>query len=381
MVSERLADVLERVAKIEQIVRDGAAQSEEMGHLAPPVVAALRDGNLFRMLVPVEIGGVGLTIPEATRVVERVAEYDASAAWVLGILGGGPLFLRFLRPEAFTEICSDPLGQAAGTLNPTARAVPVDGGYVFSGRATYLSGSAHAKWIMASGLVDRPDTFEIRIGVMPIERARSLDTWNVAGMRATNSSDYEFENVEVAEAWTMNPFDPRPQTQEPFASIPLWAQLGGLLAACAVGTARNMIDAFHELAMVKIPAGGNFSRLAERAPAQIAFGEANALHQAAHSVLHDAIETVWARGVAQQPFDNDVLARQRLATVAAVRLAAQAVDLLHDAAGMTAVKSDSVLDRCWRDVHTMTQHIILSPARYEIAGRVLLGLDPGAPVI
>ena len=48
---------------------------------------------------------------------------------------------------------------------------------------------------------------------------------------------------------------------------------------------------------------------------------------------------------------------------------------------MSSVKSDAVLERCWRDVHTMTQHLILSPARYEIAGRVLLGLEPGAPVI
>ncbi|HEY5170457.1 MAG TPA: hypothetical protein VIK54_01900, partial [Acidimicrobiia bacterium] len=62
-------------------------------------------------------------------------------------------------------------------------------------------------------------------------------------------------------------------------------------------------------------------------------------------------------------------------------LAAQAIDLLHDAAGMNAVARDTVLDRCWRDVHTMTQHIILSPARFEIAGRVLLGLDPGSPLI
>jgi len=58
--------------------------------------------------------------------------------------------------------------------------------------------------------------------------------------------------------------------------------------------------------------------------------------------------------------------------VTAVRLAAQAVDLLHDAAGMTAVAADGVLDRCWRDVHTMTQHTVLSPARLEVAGRVLL---------
>ena len=65
----------------------------------------------------------------------------------------------------------------------------------------------------------------------------------------------------------------------------------------------------------------------------------------------------------------------------AVRLAARSIDLLHDAAGMNAVTADDVLDRCWRDVHTMTQHVMLSPARYEIAGRVMLGLDPGAPMI
>jgi alkylation response protein AidB-like acyl-CoA dehydrogenase len=379
--SEKLVDVLERVNKIEETVRDYAAESELLGQLAPPVVAAMHDGNLFRILVPAELGGDELTIPEAIEAFERVATFDASTAWTLAILSGGPLFGRFLESAAFAEICGDPRGQMAGTLNPTGRAAPVDGGYVFSGRATYLSGSAHAKWVMASAIVERPDAFEIRLGVFPIERARSLDTWHVAGMRATGSTDYEFENVEVEDGWTFNPFDPRPQTREPYASIPLWAQLGGVLAACAVGAARNMIDRFYELAMTKIPAGGNFTRLAERAPAQIAFGEANGLYEAARSVLHDAVDSVWDLGVAKASFTNEVLARQRVSIVASVRLAARAIDLLHDAAGMSAIRSDSVLDRCWRDVHTMTQHIILSPARYEIAGRVLLGLDPGAPVI
>jgi indole-3-acetate monooxygenase len=98
-------------------------------------------------------------------------------------------------------------------------------------------------------------------------------------------------------------------------------------------------------------------------------------------VLNETIEATWARGVAAEPFDNETLAKHRLGSVTAVRLAAQAIDLLHDAAGMDAVAQDSVLDRCWRDIHTMTQHIILSPARFEIAGRALLGLDPGSPVI
>ena len=186
----------------------------------------------------------------------------------------------------------------------------------------------------------------------------------------------------VATDDTFEPFRPREVVPgDTFSAIPIWAQLGGTLAACAVGNARNMIDRFKELATAKVPAGGNFTTLAERAPAQIALGEAEGLYQAARAVLFDTVRGVWARGEAGEPFDNTVLATQRVGIVTAVRLAAQAIDLLHDAAGMNAVATDSVLERCWRDVHTMTQHIILAPARYEIAGRVLLGLDPGAPVI
>jgi alkylation response protein AidB-like acyl-CoA dehydrogenase len=224
--------------------------------------------------------------------------------------------------------------------------------------------------------------FSIRNGVFPIDRARNLETWSVTGMRATGSNDYAFEGVEVAEDWTFDPFDPRPSSSDdPFSIIPLWAQLGGALASVAVGAAANMIEAFCELAATKIPVGGNFSSLANRAPAQMAVGEAFGLHAAARATLRQTVEATWAQGLERRPFTDLDLAHHRLSTVTAVRLAAQAIDLLHDAAGMNAVAPDGVLDRCWRDVHTMTQHIILGPARYEIGGRVVLGLDPGSPVI
>ncbi len=386
-----LAEVLDRVDKIALVIRDHAAESERLGHLAPPVVQALHDADLFRVLVPVELGGLGLTIPQALEVMERVAEQDASTGWTYAILAGSPLFARFLPRATYEKLVGgDAPGLAAGSLNPVAtRAEVVDGGYRFTGRGTYLSGSAHAQWIAVAAIVTRdgqPDLssgiVEIRVGLIPIDAARALDTWHVAGMRATGSTDYEFTDVTVATDHTFEPFRPRAVVAgDTFSAIPIWAQLGGTLAACAVGNARNMIDRFTELATAKIPAGGNFTTLAERPPAQIAIGEAEGLYQAARAVLFDTVRGVWARGEAGLPFDNAVLAKQRVGIVTAVRLAAQAVDLLHDAAGMNAVATGSVLDRCWRDVHTMTQHIILAPARFEIAGRVLLGLDPGAPVI
>jgi alkylation response protein AidB-like acyl-CoA dehydrogenase len=384
-----VAEVLDRVDKIADVIRNNASESERLGQLAPPIVHALHEANLFRLLVPTELGGLGLTIPDAGRVFERVSALDPSTGWTLTILNSGAIFARWLPQETFATVCGDPRGLIAGSLNPiTARAEPANGGYVFSGRATYLSGSAHARWILAAALVMKDDapvladgTIQIRCGLMPIEQARSLDTWNVTGMCATGSTDYEFDRVLVASDWTFEPFRPRAVTTgDVFSAIPLWAQLGGL-AACAVGAARNMIDRFVELAATKVPTGGNFSPLAERAQAHIAVGEAEGLYIAAHAALIGSVEATWARGVAAEPFDNETLARHRLGSVTATRLAAQAIDLLHDAAGMNAVARDTVLERCWRDVHTMTQHLILAPARFEIAGRVLLGQDPGSPVI
>jgi indole-3-acetate monooxygenase len=390
-VSEQLRTVLERVDKIAPTIVEHAGESERLGCLAPEVIDAMHEADLFRLVVPVELGGHGLTIPESTVVFERVAQLDASTAWVLVILADGPLFARHMAPSAFAEICSDPYGLVCGSLNPaTARAERVDGGYSFSGTATYLSGSQHAKWAMATAIVmdgDAPEVadgfFHVRSGVFPIELARDLDTWHVTGMRATGSSDYAFENVHVADERTFAPLQPQsPKSgDDVFAHIPLWAQLGSALAAVAVGTARNMIDRFVELATVKVPTGGNFSRLAERGHAQLALGEAHGLYQAAHAVLFDAVDSTWARGLAREPFDNTALATHRSAVMTAVHLSARAIDLLHDVAGMSAIADGSVLDRCWRDVHTMTQHVILSIPRYEIVGRVLLGLDPQSPVI
>ena len=95
-MSQRVQAVLDRVDAIGGIIRDGAAESEKMGRLAPAVIDALHAQDLFRILVPVELGGAGLTIPESIGVFERIASNDASTGWTLSILADGVLFARFL---------------------------------------------------------------------------------------------------------------------------------------------------------------------------------------------------------------------------------------------------------------------------------------------
>ena len=53
----------------------------------------------------------------------------------------------------------------------------------------------------------------------------------------------------------------------------------------------------------------------------------------------------------------------------------RAVEKVHGLAGATANFTASPLERCFRDVQVVRQHIMSSSQWNEAAGRVLLGLD------
>ena len=213
----------------------------------------------------------------------------------------------------------------------------------------------------------------IRTGLFPFERCTPLDTWSVSGMRGTGSHDATFEDVFVPDAFTYQWPDPKPSWNVgPFGRIPLPTQLGGALATVAIGAARHGLDAFTELAVAKVPVGGR-ATLRDRPLAQIQLAQAEGWVRAASVYLRAANDEVWRMGEAGEAFEPRARAEARLASATAVKLCAQAVDLLHDAAGMTAVQSGHVLERCWRDIHTMTQHVILGTTRYEVIGRILSG--------
>jgi hypothetical protein len=65
----------------------------------------------------------------------------------------------------------------------------------------------------------------------------------------------------------------------------------------------------------------------------------------------------------------------RIAATNAMASAARVVDAMYEAGGGTSVYAASPLQRRFRDVHVMTQHMMVAQPTWELAGRVFLGLD------
>ena len=63
------------------------------------------------------------------------------------------------------------------------------------------------------------------------------------------------------------------------------------------------------------------------------------------------------------------------------RASADAVDLAYDAGGGSSVFTANALQRCFRDVHTGTQHLQVSTRIYETVGRLLFGLETDASTL
>jgi indole-3-acetate monooxygenase len=370
---ERVAPYIERVESVASVARQYADWSEQNARPANEFVEALRDADLFRLLVPKTMGGAGLSPWELGPIIEALARVDGSAGWTMAL--GQGLLGQLVKRELFEELFGNPRLTMTGSLNPTnVRAIRVDGGFRFSGKGTYVSGCTHASWMVAAGLVVENGTPQfvdgapvVKVGVLPMHACRVQETWRMTGMRGTGSHDVEFDDVFVADDLT-------------FMQADALANLGASLAPVSLGIAQHAIDVFIELANTKVPLGSR-GLLRERVTAQAQLGQAEGLLQAARSLFYETASEAEARRVAQRSPTDQERARMRLGSVMAAQLSAQAVDLIFDAAGLTAGSTDCAIERCWRDVHVARQHITLATTRFEVVGRIYLGLPAASPVI
>jgi alkylation response protein AidB-like acyl-CoA dehydrogenase len=371
---------LDHARRLAPIVLAWRDDGERERQLPQPVYEALRAERLFRLLLPARFAGEAASLDTALAVIEEVSRQDGAAGWNLMIGMTGALFAETLPERGAQEVFGpDPDRPLVGTFAPTGKAVPTDGGHRLSGRWAFASGCQHATWLVAGGIVvdDAPDSGsrppERRMFVLPAEDCEILDTWTTSGLRGTGSHDFQ-----VADAFVPNhrsfvvvrEGESRPGQVSMRSFL---AQASAMLAAVALGIARDAIDSFRELASAKTPTGGT-TTLGTQHTTHEKVGLAEALVQSTRAFVAATLGEVAAVAAVGGEISEELSARTRLASAFATRSAAEAVDLMYTAGGGSSVYATSRIERCFRDVHMVTQHMAVAPSNIEMAGQYYLGL-------
>jgi len=345
--------------------------------------------GVFQMYVPRELGGLEIHPLTFIQAVMAIAAEDGSAGWNAMICGVQGVYLsRLERPQA-EEILASGTAGIAGSFNPAEGRATVEGdGYRLSGHWRFASGCHQALWMMAPAVVvdgagaplrDEMGQPLTRIALVPKEHCTILDTWDVGGLRGTDSNDFTLDGRLVPGAFTFDRAAPG-QYAGPLYRLPILLAFGPGVASTCLGIARGAITEFQRLGAEKRPTSST-GLLRERVGAQLHAAEAEALVESARLFLMDGVGAMFRCAEAGETPSLDVRMRQRLAAWNASRSAARAVRLIYEQAGTSALYATNPLERAFRDVHAAGQHMAVGLAVQEAAGRVVLGMDPGSPLI
>jgi alkylation response protein AidB-like acyl-CoA dehydrogenase len=348
-----------------------AAESEALGTMPVDLVERMRAAGIFRALQPHSLGGSEVAPVEFIQIVEELARADGSAGWLAAIGAGAPAFTAWLDPAIADELFGSHADFLAATVfAPTGRAVPDGtGSYTIDGRWPFASGCRHAEWLLAGMFVFDGDVPRMvaeqgpdwRLAFLPCASADIVDNWNVLGLRATGSNDVIVRHVRVAEEHTIRPFFEAARHDGPLWRLPFFTLVGVALVGVPLGIARRALDEFTSLAAAKVRVG-TVEPLAHDPVAQVRFARAEAGLRSARAFVLDEANSIWDTARAGDAPSPQQRACFQLAAQQAMHAARQAVDATFDLTGAGAVHASHPVQRCFRDLHTASQHVYFSPA-------------------
>jgi indole-3-acetate monooxygenase len=371
--------LIERARTLASLIAREADEIERARSLTEPVVSALIDNGLYRVLLPQSLGGAEAPPEIFMQMLEEVAKADASTAWCLGQCSVCAMVAAYLDADAASEIFNTPPGILAwGAIANEVQVVP--GGYRANARWDFASGSRQASWLGAHVRIVEADGTarlkpsgapEVRTILFPLTSATIYDVWDVIGLNGTGTDSYSVENLFIPEKFAALRDDPTALREHgPLYKLSTNIVFGLGFAAVSLGVARASLDAAIELARGKESVGIRAMRENSAVQGQIGRTEGNL--RAARAYLYATVTEVWRELTRTGDLNEDHRVALRLAATWTIHQAAAVVDTAYHMAGATAVFRANKFERRFRDMHAIAQQIQARDTHYEDVGKAVL---------
>lgn len=378
--------VLEYARECSQTLPPRAVEIEQTRRLPADIVSEMRKAGVFRMLVPSVYGGLEVHPKVFIETLKWISVGDGAAGWN-AMIGATTGMLSASMAEEFAEDIyhQHPEVLTVGVTAPLGKAEDQGDDYRVSGRWPFGSGSQNADWICGGCFVYEngeqvigPHGPETRLMMFKAEDVVIEDTWQVSGLSGTGSHHFHVTDVTVPRGRSIL-LGGRAKVHTPLYQFPMLGLLALGVASVSLGIGFAALEAFKELAGVKKPTGSN-RKLIDRQMVQSEVAKSVADLESSEAYMQKTIDDAWQVASTGARLSLEHKAALRLAAVNATHKSVAAVDRLYQLGGGTSIYSDSPLQKCFRDIHVTTQHIMVAPPIYELVGKVQLGVDPKQPI-
>lgn len=374
-------------------LRKRALLADEMRKVPAENIELLKKSGLLQTIQPATCGGQQLSMRAHVDVVSTVARGCNATAWVLGVYQAHSWLLGHMNEQAQHDVYGKGGEQAvAAVIGPRGKATrKADGSYILSGFWPFASGNAAADWLLLGSEIFDEQANKLDEGDLLVAKSDLdvLDDWHVAGLQGTGSNSVRCNNLVVPahrflslSALLENQTNPY---TDPNAPNVFKSQAGPVLGLCiasgATGVARGALDEFLRVVPnKKVMYTAHISH--EWQPLQRTLGEAASKIHAAELVLYRIADDIddYARRGEKMPMN--VRGRIRMDIALVPKLCRDAVFDLLTIGGAAGLSLQSPIQRAARNLQATCMHgFLLYDSGAEIYGKILLGLDPGTPVV
>jgi 3-hydroxy-9,10-secoandrosta-1,3,5(10)-triene-9,17-dione monooxygenase len=366
--------VVGRAQALIPAIREQQDEAERLGHHTADLDRRFAEAGFYRILQPRRFGGYEFGLPVFWRVMLAVSAGDPGTGWGLTLGAHHALVIGAWFSEAGQRDIFGSFGDFRGPHRPppVGTAAPANGGYVVSGTWDYCSGIAHATHFMGNAMVaETADPMPIAV-VIPRKQVTVLADWGggaTLGMNASGSNSVRADAVFVPAHRTAPADWTRHAAPAPGAALhgnPLYcgriyAVYHAGLVIPVIGAARAALEEYEQIIRTRPthfpPQVPRYTHPDYQRP----FGQALALTDAAEAIVLRAGEEYTERAArwvdGGPPFTREDDVRLFAMIQQAGQLAAHAVEIIFAAAGSSAAKRGTRLQRCYRDVAMYRGHI------------------------
>jgi alkylation response protein AidB-like acyl-CoA dehydrogenase len=360
-------DPIARFRPIFDSIRSGAVDRDRSRTLPREEVRALAAAGFGAVRLPVELGGLGFTIPQLAEALTALAAADSNLAQIFRghfafaedrlVAPPGEARTAWLDRIAAGELIGNAWSETTNALGATATTLSrADDGWRVHGRKYYTTGSIFSDWIDAT--VTGPNGAALTALIRVDQKGVTVsDDWDGFGQPTTGTGTAVFDGARVAEG-DVFAFSDRFRYQTAFYQLVLLSTLAGIARAVERDTGEQVRN------RSRVYSHGSSSTTRTDPQILAVAGEissaafvADAAVARVAAAIQRAYDTAGDRDSEADRVANvtaEITSAQ--AQVVLTRLVPHAATQLFDTLGASGVSRDRGLDRHWRNARVVSSH-------------------------